>query len=85
MWYDLFGVFKGGADWVLERPLALSALQSWRTAILQEHAIYTARVDAICNRFEREVRNALPQSSKLTDSPGWVISKKGQERLPKSA
>lgn len=40
----MFNSFKGGPDWVIERLLAIMAIQNWRITICEEHRCWEARV-----------------------------------------
>lgn len=57
----MFGSFKGGPDWVLEHPLAMSAIQNWRITILEEYRIWELRVAELKTKHK-----ALLQSLNLT-------------------
>jgi hypothetical protein len=53
---QLFGAFRGGPDWILEYPLAFSAIQRWRQAILEERHRWKMRIEETQKAYEKELR-----------------------------
>ncbi|PPQ97364.1 hypothetical protein CVT26_006596 [Gymnopilus dilepis] len=58
---NLFGVFKGGPDWVLETEKAIEHLSKWRVAINTEHQSWLDQV----KRAKEEHRSTLSGRHKL--------------------
>jgi hypothetical protein len=48
--------FKGGPDWILEKPLAMAAVTKWQFAVLDEHFQWQCQVDKLQNASDKVVR-----------------------------
>ena len=77
-WNYLFSSFKGGPDWVLERPLALSAILNWRISILEDHSRWKSHIKELTARHEAQLKSKM----KSTRGIGHYFSTTSGKSLP---
>lgn len=52
-WNYLFESFKGGPDWISEKPLAMAAILRWRIAILEEQRLWRCRTEELQSAYDK--------------------------------
>ena len=55
-WNALFDSFKGGPDWLVEKPLAMAAITRWRFNVIKEHSEWQHNVDKMQKAYDKAVK-----------------------------